>query len=81
MPTLGDMIEKKKKEYEIRKPESVKDVLLRAHRRALDNELKAKQRVEDAIKLQGHIEDLWSMKFGCECGLHGITCTHKKQGE
>lgn len=81
MPTLGDMIEKKKKEYEIRKPESVKDVLLRAHRRALDNELKAKQRVEDAIKLQGHIEDLWSMRFGCSCELHGIGCIHWEPSE
>ena len=82
--TLGDQIEeivgtideiKRKREEKFRK------LYIEIYRRAEESEEWAESMVERARDRQREIEEAWRRRFGCECGLHGITCNHKKQSE
>jgi hypothetical protein len=83
--TLGDMIIviDKSEEYEIEREgnERFRELLIQFYRNAEESEEWAERQAEQARDRQRKIEAKWHKRFGCECGLHGITCTHEKQGE
>jgi hypothetical protein len=74
MPTtLGDLIER-----HVNDEGESKAKLLRWYRNTEKEVRRAEERLKQATERMGKVEGHWLKKFGCTCGLHGITCTHKK---
>jgi len=82
--TLSDQIEKiedRIDEIERKKDERFKKALTGFYQGSKESEVWAMNYAESQRVRQRELRESWRKRFGCECELHGFTCTHEKQGE